>query len=140
MAASEVFADTSALYALIDRRDASHDAARAAVEKLVRAGRLLVTTDYVVTETLNLANARGGKLVATRVLDLIEQSAGIRVEWIGVERFTRTKAFFRKHADHDYSFTDCTSFIVMKEERISEVLTTDAHFVEAGFKALMPVG
>jgi predicted nucleic acid-binding protein len=53
-----------------------------------------VTTDYVVTEILNLANARGGKLVATRVPDLLEQSAGIRVEWIGVERFTRTKAFF----------------------------------------------
>lgn len=140
MAANEVFADTSALYALIDRRDARHGAAREAVERIVRAGRLIVTTDYVVTETVNLANARGGKLVAGRVLDLIEQSAGIRVEWIGAERFTRTKAYFRRHADHDYSFTDCTSFIVMKEERLTEALTTDSHFVQAGFKPLMPVG
>lgn len=140
MAANEVFADTSALYALIDRRDANHAAAREAVGRLVRAGRLIVTTDYIVAETVNLANARGGKTVAVRVLDLIEQSAGIRVEWIGVERFTRTKAFFRKHADHDYSFTDCTSFIVMKEERLQEALTTDAHFVQAGFKTLMATG
>jgi predicted nucleic acid-binding protein len=109
---------------------------REAVERVVRGGRLLVTTDYVVTETLNLANARGGRLVADRVLDLVEQSAGIRVEWIGVERFSRTKSFFRRHADHSYSFTDCSSFVVMKEERLTEALTTDAHFREAGFKIL----
>jgi uncharacterized protein len=140
MAANEVFADTSALYALIDRRDARHPAAREAVEKIARAGRLIVTTDYVVTEAVNLANVRGGKLVATRVLDLIEQSAGIRLEWIGADRFTRTAVFFRKHADHGYSFTDCSSFVVMREERLSDVLTTDSHFVEAGFKSLLPVG
>lgn len=140
MARNEVFADTSALYALLDRRDAWHGPTRAAVERLIKAGRMLVTTDYVVAETVNLANARGGKLVANRVLDLMEESAGIRLEWIGVERFERTKAFFRKHADHDYSFTDCTSFVVMKEEHIAEALTTDAHFVAAGFKVLLPAG
>ncbi len=79
MAANEVFADTSALYALIDRRDANHAAAREAVGRLVRAGRLIVTTD-------------------------------------------------------------CTSFIVMKEERLQEALTTDAHFVQAGFKTLVATG
>ena len=136
MAAREVFADTSALYALIDRRDANHAPMRSAVEILVRGGRMLVTTDHVVAEAVNLANARGGKVVATRLLDLLEESAGIRIEWIGVERFVRTKAFFRKHADHGYSFTDCASFVVMKEERISEALTTDAHFAEAGFRKL----
>lgn len=136
MAAGEVFADTSALYALIDRRDAFHPAMRSAVERIVRGGRRLVTTDYVVAEALNLANARGGKRVATRLLDLLEQSAGIRVEWIGVERFVRSKAFFRKHDDHGYSFTDCTSFVVMKEERLAEALTSDAHFRAAGFRVL----
>lgn len=138
MASTEVFADTSALYALIDRRDAWHERTRAAVELVVKAGRLILTTDYVVAETLNLANVRGGNLVATRVLDLIEQSAGVRLEWIGTDRFTRTAAFFRKHADHGYSFTDCSSFVVMREERLSDVLTTDSHFVEAGFRSLLP--
>lgn len=138
MAASEVFADTSALYALVNRRDSGHAVAKDAVGRLVRAGRMIVTTDYVVAETVNLANVRGGALVAGRVLDLIEQSAGIRVEWIGVERFVATKGFFRKHSDHGYSFTDCTSFVVMREERLTEALTTDRHFVEAGFRALLP--
>lgn len=138
MAAREVFADTSALYALVDRNDASHAAVRAEIGRLLKAGRRLVATDYIVTETVNLANARGGALVAQRVLDLIEQSAGIRLEWIGPERFDAAKAFFRKHADHTYSFTDCTSFVVMRESRLTEALTTDRHFREAGFVALLP--
>ena len=138
MAASEVFADTSALYALVNRRDSGHAVAKETVSRLVRAGQMIVTTDYVVAETVNLANVRGGALVAGRVLDLIEQSAGIRVEWIGVERFVATKRFFRKHSDHGYSFTDCTSFVVMREERLTEALTTDRHFVEAGFQVLLP--
>jgi predicted nucleic acid-binding protein len=138
MATREVFADTSALYAFIDRNDSSHRIAREAVTRLVQAGRRIVATDYIVAETVNLANARGGTAVAIRVLDLMEQSAGIRLEWIGVERFDGAKTFFRKHADHGYSFTDCTSFVVMRELRLTEALTTDRHFVEAGFRVLLP--
>jgi uncharacterized protein len=69
----------------------------------------------------------------------VERSAGIRLEWIGPDRFNAAKAFFRKHADHGYSFTDCTSFVVMRELRLTEALTTDEHFAEAGFRALLPV-
>ena len=139
MAAREVFADTSALYALVDRNDAGHATARTVVGKLLSSGARLVATDYVLTETINLANARGGALVAHRVLDLFEQSVGIRLEWIGPERFDTAKAFFRRHRDHTYSFTDCTSFTVMRELRLTDILTIDRHFVEAGFKVLLPL-
>jgi predicted nucleic acid-binding protein len=137
MAVREVFADTSALYALVDRNDAGHAAAKREVGRLVGAERLIVTTDYIVAEAVNLANARGGALVANRVLDLVEQSSGIRIEWIGPERFDAAKAFFRKHSDHDYSLTDCTSFVIMRELRLADALTTDRHFREAGFSALL---
>jgi predicted nucleic acid-binding protein len=138
MASREVFVDTSGLYALVDRKDAHHATARAVVERLLRAGRRLVATDYVLAETVNLANARSGTRVAIRVLDLIEQSAGIRIEWIGASRFDITKVFFRKHADHSYSFTDCTSFVLMRELKLSQALTTDHHFSQAGFETLLP--
>ena len=139
MAAREVFADTSALYAFVDRNDSNHQVASEAVARLVRAGRRIIASDYIIAETVNLANARGGAVVAARVFDLIEQSAAIRVEWIGVERFGAAKTFFRKHSDHGYSFTDCTSFVVMRELRLTEALTTDRHFVAAGYRALLPV-
>lgn len=72
--------------------------------------------------------------------DLLEQSAGIRIEWIGTTRFDMTKAFFRKHADHAYSFTDCASFVVMHELKLSQAFTSDRHFTQAGFEALLPTG
>jgi uncharacterized protein len=137
MASHEIFVDTSGLYALIERKDSHHIAARKAVAKLVRTGKALVVTDYIVAETLNLANARSGAHVAIRVMDLLEQSAGIRMEWVGSTRFDATKAFFRKHSDHGYSFTDCTSFLVMRELRLTKALTSDGHFTEAGFEALL---
>jgi predicted nucleic acid-binding protein len=138
MASREIFIDTSGLYALVNRKDSHHAAARTVVERLIRAGRRFVASDYIVAESVNLANARGGAPVAVRVLDLIEQSTAIRLEWIAANRFDATKTFFRKHADHAYSFTDCTSFVLMRELKISQALTTDRHFAEAGFDVLMP--
>ena len=137
MASAEAFADTSALYAAVDARDAYHRDTAPLVRQLAQAGRMIITTDYIVAETLNLAVARRGRIVAGRLLQLLETSSGLRIEWIDPERFLAAKAFFRKHADHDYSFTDCTSFVVMRELRIRDALTSDHHFVEAGFRTLL---
>ena len=137
MAAGEAFADTSALYAAVDARDADHPKAARLVRELAQAGRLIATSDYVIAETLNLAVARRGRIVAERLLQLVENSSGIRIEWVGPERFVATKAFFRKHADYRYSFTDCTSFVLMHELGIRDALTTDRHFAQAGFRVLL---
>jgi predicted nucleic acid-binding protein len=139
MAAREVFVVTSGVYALIDRKDATHEAARQTVTRLARQGRRFVLTDYVVAETVTLARARSGAHVALRVLDLLEQSAGLRLERIDEKRFDATKAYFRKHADHTCSFTDCSSFVVMRELRLRQALTIDEHFREAGFEPLLPL-
>jgi hypothetical protein len=137
MAAGEVFADTSALYAAVDSRDAYHSQAAPLIRQLAGRGRMIVTSDYVVVETINLAVTRRGGVVAGRLLELLDKTSGLRVEWIGGERFAASRAFFRKHADHTYSFTDCTSFVLMDELRIRDALTSDHHFVEAGFRMLL---
>jgi predicted nucleic acid-binding protein len=72
MASRDAFVDTSALYALIDRRDSHHPAMAELVKRLLHS------------------------------------------QWIGSLRFEATKQFYRKHADHRFSFTDCTSFVVMR--------------------------
>jgi hypothetical protein len=136
MGAREVFIDTSCLYGILDKNESSHAATARVVGRLARMGTRLVTSDYIVTETINLANARGGHFLAERALDLIEQSSGIRLEWIGIARFEQSKAFFRKHYDHGYSFTDCTTFVLMTELGIRQALTLDRHFMEAGFQVI----
>ena len=135
--AREVFVDTSGLYALADRRDPFHARAEKCVAALVKSGTGFVLTDYIVDEACTLAKARAGTYGALQLLEIVEQSQALRMLWVGVERFEAAKAFFRKHADQGYSFTDCTSFVLMHEMQIPDALTTDQHFAEAGFRTLL---
>ena len=135
--ARDVFVDSSGLYALSDHRDPFQPTARKCVVELVSAGTGLVLTDYIVDEACTLAKARAGTFGALRLLDIFEQSDGFRIVWIDEKRFLATKAYFRKHAEHGYSFTDCSSFVVMRELGLSDALTTDRHFVAAGFRSLL---
>jgi len=137
--ARDVFADTSGLYALADRRDPLHPAAQEWLRRWAPQGRRLVVTDYILDEAATLAKARAGGPAAVRLLDLVEQSAVFTLTGISATRFADARAFFRKQADHGYSFTDCTSFVVMRELKLREALTSDRHFTEAGFSRLLPV-
>ena len=139
MASEPAFADASFFFALAAKRDVAHEAAVSTFARLLRTQRPIVTTDYIVDEALTLTKARTNATVSLELLDRIESSATIRMEFVNVNRFEAAKLFFRKHADHGYSFTDCTSFIVMRELKITEALTTDGHFAEAGFRPLLPV-
>lgn len=136
--ARDVFLDTSGLYALADRKDARHPAAAECVRGLALAGVRLVLTDYILDEALTLARVRAGTDAALKLLEVVERSAAFSLVWVGPERFDAAKTFFRKQADHAYSFTDCTSFVVMRELKLREAVTTDRHFAEAGFKPLLP--
>jgi predicted nucleic acid-binding protein len=138
--ARKIFVDSSGLYALADRRDSSHVQAKERVGKLVESGTGLVLTDYIVDEACTLAKIRAGSDAALRLLEIVERSRAIEMLWIGIEQFEAAKAVFRRHADHGYSFTDCTSFVVMDKLRIRDALTSDHHFVQAGFRILLKPG
>lgn len=135
--ANRIFVDTSGWYALVDRRDQHHAAATRLVQKRVGAGARLVTTDYVVDECCTLTRMRGGWTAAARLLDLLHESPSIDWEWIGSERFENAERWFRRQRDQAYSFTDCASFALMRELRLREALTSDAHFLAAGFQPLL---
>lgn len=134
------FVDTAGWYALIDRRDAHHAAVAELVARLVRSGTRLVTTDYVIDESCTLAKARAGSVAAFRLLDLVRRTAALDLEWIGADRFDRAEAELRRFDDQAFSFTDCSSFAVMRELGIQAVITTDAHFRIAGFTVLPKEG
>lgn len=131
------FVDSSGWYALIDRRDPAHARAADLCRTLIRDGRRLLTTDYVIDESCTLARARAGSQAAGRLLDVLDQTAALDVEWIGRERFDLAKLLFRKQLDQGFSFTDCTSFVVMEEMEIADALTSDGHFSARGFRPLL---
>ena len=135
--AADVFVDTSGWYAAIDRRDRHHRRAQALIRDLLKTGRRLVTTDYVVDEVCTLATARAGAVAAARLLDLLHESRAVEWEWIGSERFARAESRLRKQSDQAFSLTDCTSFEVMRERSLRSALTSDGHFRIAGFEPLL---
>jgi uncharacterized protein len=135
--ANEVFVDTSGFYALLVQSDDKHGAAGRVVRDAQRRRRGFVTTDHVVDETATLFKARGFAHLLPPFFEKIDASRAIRVEWTDAERFGEVRAFFLKHADQAWSFTDCLCFVVMKRLRLREALTKDEHFNQAGFTALL---
>ena len=137
MAAAEVLVDSAGFLALWDAADEQHAAAIRLQADLVRKRRRFLTTEYVVDETVTLLLVRHSHAAAVDFLDTIERSESLRLEWIGPERFHAAGALFRKHADKEWSFTDCASFATMRELQVRDAFTTDHHFKQAGFVALL---
>lgn len=131
-----LFVDTAGWMALGDAADPTHEACRAARDRWLRDGGLLVTTDYVVDETLTLIRVRLGLHAASQWWKQIDASARVRWEPIGTARAEKARSWFFRWEDKTFSFTDCTSFVVMRELRIRIALTTDRHFEQAGFQIL----
>ena len=98
-----------------------------------------MTTDYILDETATLLKSRGRPDLVPALFGFISPSSALRVEWIDRQRFDTARQFLLRHNDHDYSFTDCTSFVVTRELQVTHALTTDKHFREAGFTPLLPV-
>lgn len=125
---------------MADSADPMHAAACDARDSWLRRGGVLATTDYVVDETLTLIRARLGLDAAARWWAQVDASSRVQWERIGPERAARARTWLFDWRDKDYSFTDCTSFVVMRELRLRTALTTDRHFLQAGFEVVPRIG
>src|SRR5947208_12845185 len=110
-----LFADTAGWMACADETDPAHKQALKVRDTWLEDGGVLVTSDYVIDETLTLIRMRLGLAAAEAWWEQIEGSSRLRWEWIGIERAEKARAIFFHFRDKDYSFTDCTSWVVMKE-------------------------
>ncbi|HYV97293.1 MAG TPA: PIN domain-containing protein [Gemmatimonadaceae bacterium] len=137
MAAREVFVDTAGFLALWDASDEHHRAAVRIKNDLVTAGRSFLTSDYVVDESATLLLMRHSHRAAADFLETIEKTSAVRIEWISPDRFRAAASLFRRHHDKTWSFTDCVSFVTMRELQLRDALTTDRHFTQAGFIPLL---
>jgi hypothetical protein len=131
-----LFVDTAGWMACADAADPAHRRARAARDAALEAGHMLVTTDYVVDETLTLIRMRLGIAAAEAWWAQVDGSSRVRHETIDALRAEKARAVFFRHRDKDYSFTDCTSLVVMRELKLKEALTTDRHFRQMGVHVL----
>ena len=127
---ARVFVDTSAIYALIDRGDGKHAAARAAFERLRKLRAEPLITNFIVAESHALLLARLGPEVARKWL------AGIvwPIERVNEEDEAAAVDTVCAMKDKTYSYTDATSFAVMKRLGIERAAAFDRHFKQFGFE------
>lgn len=131
-----LFADTAGWMACADGADPAHVRSCAARDAALEAGQRLVTTDFVVDETLTLLRLRLGIDAAEKWWRQVDGSSRVRWERIDSDRFERARQLFFQYRDKDFSFTDCTSFAIMRELRLTHAITTDRHFRQMGFQVL----
>jgi predicted nucleic acid-binding protein len=129
-----VFADTSYYIALLSPTDTKHAEAVEWSESWL--GHHMVT-EYVLVELGGaLARSPDRSFFGPFVEQVLADSGTIFVP-ASARLFHRGLALFAARDDKNWSFTDCISFIVMKQHRLNDALTTDRHFEQAGFKALL---
>ena len=133
-----ILVDTSAWYATEVEDDKNHSSATDFLRKLAsNTYGSLVTTDYILDETLTLLRMRRGVKVAVQFSQKIRKTKSLQLVWIGEDIFNVALELFN-HADERqvWSFTDCTSFALMKELSINNVYAFDSDFESAGFNIL----
>lgn len=129
-----IFADTFYFLALLSRRDLQH---AAALRYAMAADRPIVTTAWVLTEV-----ADGLAPVVTRqqflaLLARLDSASEAEIVGPGGDIWRRGIDLYSRRPDKDWSLTDCIPFVVMADRGISEALTGDHHFEQAGFVALL---
>lgn len=137
---TEVFIDTSALYALAARRDKNHTAAKNAYEKLLSAGTIFALTDHILAESATLMRRKLGYQAAQDFLELIQQGEAVqlfRLVDVNEDIVEAAKEIFRKNADPKLSFVDALSLAVMRTCKIRRFFAFDQHFQKAGFESVI---
>ncbi len=94
------------------------------------------TTEAVLIEIANGSSATN-RAGAVRFIENLYGTQNARIEPLTPQLFQRGLALYRERADKEWGMTDCISFIVMSDHALADALTTDHHFVQAGFNAML---
>ena len=129
-----LFADTFFFFALLNANDEAHERARHACNQ---PGQRLVTTAWVINEVADGLARVANRSGVIGFLNALRADPEVEIIIPSRELFEAGVELYSRHSDKEWTLTDCISFIAMKEERISEALTGDIHFEQAGFKVLL---
>jgi predicted nucleic acid-binding protein len=130
-----IFVDTGAWFASVVPTDADHAAAS---QWLAQNREALITTDYVVDETLTLLRARGQ---APRAIQLGEHLFGGKLAslyYLSPSDIMEAWQVFRQFADKEWSFTDCCSKVVIEKPHLPTAFAFDQHFRQFGSVTVVP--
>jgi uncharacterized protein len=131
-----LFVDTAGWMAMADAKDPLHSRSIYARDRWLEKDGIPATSNYILDETLTLIRMRIGIDAAEKWWAMVSESPRCIVEWIGPEETEKAVRWFFGWKDQSFSFTDCTSFVLMRKLGIEKALTGDRHFMIAGFQIL----
>lgn len=131
---SPVFADTSFYAACLSPRDAHHAQAIqiASVNKFT-----VLTTEFVLVELANLFSKLQRRAAAIRLIEQVRNDSDTIIYSATSELLQRGFELYSQRPDKEWSLTDCISFVIMADHGVTDALTSDGDFVQAGFTALL---
>ena len=129
---ARILVDTSAVYALLDRSDARHAAARDGLDRLKRRRLEPLLTNFIVAESHALVLARLGGDLARRWL----ADNKWPLERVREDDEARAQSILVRFTDKTFSYTDATSFAVMERLGLKTAFAFDPHFTQFGFQLL----
>jgi uncharacterized protein len=132
-----LFLDTSYVTALVNTRDQWHETALRWERRLAGERRSLVATEFILIEIADALAAVRFRAHALKIVATLRSSALVEIVPVSTGLFQTALMLYEARPDKDWGLTDCTSFVVMKQRNLTEALSTDDHFRQAGFRALL---
>ena len=134
---NKVFLDTSYAVALSATTDENHARAVELADELETSGTHFITTRAVLLEIGNALSKLRHRSAAIKLLTALENDPKVQIVTASDELYRRAFETYSERVDKEWGLIDCMSFVVMNEERITEALTADNHFRQAGFHVLL---
>jgi len=135
-----VFIDTAGWLALGNKSDQWHSRAVDVYQEIAQERWHRLTTDAVIIEVCNALRKPSLRPLALALVDNIykaERLGYLEIVHVTPNLLHQGLVRFREREDKDWSLTDCISFVLMEQRRVSRALTTDHHFEQAGFERLL---
>ncbi len=132
-----VFLDTSIVVALENNRDPHHAKAKKLDKKLLKQKATLLLHPGILLEVGDGFARLNRRAKGAELLRRFREEDGYRIASITDELQRQAEEFYREHDDKEWGLTDYVSFMLMQKERITDALTADVHFRQAGFNALL---
>ena len=137
MTQNRVFLDTSFSIAMAIEKDDFHERALELADKIEAENIYILTTQAIVLEIGNALSKLKYRQSAVGIIQHLESDLNTSIISLTDELYNKAFELFRNRPDKEWGLVDCISFIVMKEQDITDALTADEHFTQAGFRALL---
>lgn len=109
------------------------------LEQCFKNNTKLVTSNYILAELIALLHSplRVSKAQQIKILDVIKTASWVNVIHIDKATEKRVYELWKSRPDKNWSLVDCSSFVLMQDEKITQAITSDHHFEQAGFIRLL---